>query len=422
MHRLLAPGALLVVAGVLLARGQARPGAPAATSFAALVADSDEEKLAKQRCPKPRHFALVFSFGYAGDLMPKEDDRFDRLLGKITDAGFNTIHCTYTPKRLDLCKKHGVQMMVDLLADEHHVYKSPEKAKAVCEKLRGDPAVWGYNVWNDPYRKTTPGRVRDVNNVRAWDPTHPAYTGTYRTDGMRGLTNPDVFGYYDFHWKRGIDQHFPHLLAYKAWAKERDAWFYGWLGATPGQPGKGNYNRALWSANTAISCGQKGILWFLATELMDRKTLEWTDAGKDIARVNRAIAPLGDELVRLGLPAAVYSTPVTRTAGNDPLPDGKKSRMPPGLEKHAVPADFWLQAQSGEFVMGVFAGGGAGEAVFLANHNTYAEQNAALKLSRPLKARLFNRATGKWGPLEARDGVVKVLLAPGGGELLRFEK
>jgi hypothetical protein len=34
--------------------------------------------------------------------------------------------------------------MVDLLAEQHHVYKSPEKAQALCEKLRNNPTVWGY--------------------------------------------------------------------------------------------------------------------------------------------------------------------------------------------------------------------------------------------------------------------------------------
>src|SRR5207249_2570938 len=41
--------------------------------------DEEQQQLARQRCPKPRRLALVFSFGYAGDLMPKEDARFGEL-------------------------------------------------------------------------------------------------------------------------------------------------------------------------------------------------------------------------------------------------------------------------------------------------------------------------------------------------------
>ena len=115
---------------------------------------------------KPSEFALIFSFGYAADHMPKEDARFDDLLIKLKAAHFNVVHCPYTEKRLELCKKHGVKMMVDLLVDEHHVYKNADKAKELCEKLRNHPDIWGYNIWNDPFGKSVEGRKRDINSVR----------------------------------------------------------------------------------------------------------------------------------------------------------------------------------------------------------------------------------------------------------------
>src|SRR5262245_33836119 len=40
------------------------------------VKDADLAKLEKQRCPKPSEFAIVFSFGYAADLMPQDDGDF----------------------------------------------------------------------------------------------------------------------------------------------------------------------------------------------------------------------------------------------------------------------------------------------------------------------------------------------------------
>ena len=138
-----------------------------------LAGTSRAEDLDKQRCPKPGKFALVFSFGYGSDTMPQEDARFDELLAKIKDAAFNVVHCTYTEKRLELCKKHGVKINVDLPAPEvHHVYKSPDKERAVCEKLRGNPDVWGYNIWNDRFAKSGEGRrhatyARALGNVRA---------------------------------------------------------------------------------------------------------------------------------------------------------------------------------------------------------------------------------------------------------------
>jgi len=383
--------------------------------------DTDIAKLEKQRCPRPTEFIIVFSNGYApDDEMPAEKDRFEALLKKIKDGGFNTIHCTYSDDRIALCKKHGIKMMVHLLAAEHHVYKSPEKARAVCEKLKGNPDVWGYNIWNDGFNKTGEGRRRDVNTVRQWDPTHPAFSGTYRVDGMSHLANADAFGYYDFHWKRGIGYHFPHLLSYSKWANERDAWFYTWLATDSGLVGKGNYNRSLYSANTSIACGLKGIMWFLGTSLMDKKTQEWTEAGKDIMKVNAEILPLQKEIALLGNPKAIYSTAITKTENDKPVATDKGPVYPGGLDKNAVPKDFWLQPASGEFMFGVFSDDKKQDCVYLANHNAYAEQKVELKLSKARKVSQFNRKMGKWQDAEVKDNTVRLTLEAGGGELLRF--
>src|SRR5579871_975000 len=100
-----------------------------------LVAGADpagaQGKAARQRCPRPAEFALVFSFGYGSDRMPAAGADFERLLQALKEGGFNVIHCTYTEARLALCRKHGVKIMVDLLAEPHHVFKNPDRAKAL---------------------------------------------------------------------------------------------------------------------------------------------------------------------------------------------------------------------------------------------------------------------------------------------------
>ena len=54
------------------------------------LAQTDEE-IAKQRCPKPTEFVSVFSFGYGGDATPKDDAKFEELLVKVKDHGFNVL-------------------------------------------------------------------------------------------------------------------------------------------------------------------------------------------------------------------------------------------------------------------------------------------------------------------------------------------
>jgi hypothetical protein len=376
------------------------------------------------RCPKPTVFANVFSFGYGGDQMPKDDLRFEALLTKLKAGGFNTVHCTHTDARLALCRKHGIKMMIDLLAADEgqHVYKTVETVEALCRKLRGNADLWGYGIWHDPFGKMVAGRKRDISNVRRWDPTHPAYCGTYRTGGMSGLTNPDVFGFYDFHWKRNREYHFPHLLRFRKWAIERDAYVYRWLATDSGKAGRGNYNRSLYTATTSVACGVKGVIWFIGTRLMNRKNLEWTTNGHDIMKVNRDIMPLAEEIPRLGNPVAVYSTPFTRTANDKDLPDGKTTMMPPGLEGSAFPDSFWIMPGGGEFVMGVFKDDKGRDAVFVANNNAYQVQDVKLRVAAGRRASIFDRKARAWRALRAKSGVISFKLAEAGGELLRFEK
>jgi hypothetical protein len=390
---------------------------PPTVPAAAPVPDID-----RLRCPRPAEFALVFSSGYAGDKLPADDSGFEKLLVTIRKAGFNVVHCAFSEARLKLCRKHGVKMMVDLLAAEHHVYKEPRKAKALCERLRGDEAVWGYNIWNDPIGKSGPGRQRDIRNVRLWDSTHPAYCGTYRVQGLRHLNNADVIGYYDFHWKRGIDQHFGHLLAFHHQAKATNAWFMSWLSSSSGQAGKGNFNRNLYSANTALACGQKGIIWFLGTELLDLKTMKWTTAGDDIRKVHERIGPAARQLHALGQPESILSTKVTKTPNNSPLPNDLKERLPPGLDKHAIGQGHWLQRVEGEFLLGVFRDSSKRPVVYVVNHNAYAEQPARLKAAGAKSVSRFDRQAGRWKALAVKDGVIEVKLEPAGAELLWFEE
>ncbi len=372
---------------------------------------------------RPTEFFSVFNFGYAADNMPKEPEQFETLVKRISEAGYNAILCKHTDERAAICKKYGIKMMVDLLVPEHHVFKAPDQCEALCRKLRGDATVLAYHLWSDQFGKQGKGRQRDIRNVHEWDPTHPTYIGTYKTAGMSFLAESDFVSYYDFHWKRGANKNFKHLLTAWQTAKATDARVGRFVATDPafGRTGAGNIGRHRYTLNTSIACGLKGCLWFVGNRTMNPKTLEWTGLGLDVNKVLAEIMPLRAEIPKLGNPRAIYSTRITRTPKNRPTGHDEPI-MPKGLEKHAFPERFWIQPRSGEFLMGVFKYEGKRDAVFVANHNAYAEQDVALELRKDMKSvRLFDRKTGQWRALPVEDGGINFKLDWGGGELILLD-
>jgi len=100
--------------------------------------------------------------------------------------------------------------------------------KALCEKVRGSKGVWGYNLWNEKLAFFGRPEGKDINHylglLREWDPTHPVWVGTYRNHYPQHIAgNPGVFGYYDYHWRRGMHWHFALLSWYQGLLTERDA-------------------------------------------------------------------------------------------------------------------------------------------------------------------------------------------------------
>ncbi len=384
---------------------------------------AEEVTDATRERPRPTEFYSIFNFGYGGDDFPADDAAFEKIVRRLAEEGrFNAILCGYTERRAEICERYGMKMMVDLLNDSHHVYQNPAAARALCVQLRNHPVIMGYHLWSDRMGSTGPGRARDIRNVQQWDPTHPTYAATYQTrGGIEHLAGSDIFGWYDFHWKRGIHRRLPSLL--HAWrvARQHDTLFYELLATDSGMPGEGNFRRSLWSVNTGIACGMKGCLWFIGTRQMNPADGQWTQRGRDINRVNAEVLPLRHEILRLRNPVAIYTTPITRDMNNRPVGDGTAPVMPAGWESQGFPEDFWLQPIRGEFLMGVFRNPSGGTSVFVANHNAYAEQQVSWRLGRDVTARIFDRPTARWRELPADQGVIGFSLDAGGGELLTFE-
>ncbi len=369
------------------------------------------EEMKSVRVPVPTEFASIFTFGYMNDVMPKSDEQFEKLLVKIKEGGFNVVHCAYTDKRLELCRKHGVKMMIDLLCPPHRFFTNRENVKALCIKLRNDSAVWGYNLWNDRFGPHGPGLNQRMVRIRTWDPTHPTFAGTYCTSGIKHLKDTDCFGYYDYHWTRGRHKNFLYLTIYRYWAMRRKAIFCRWVKVNSGKGRDQIYRRNLYTINTSIACGLKGALWFLGQNMLKGKTPTWTAAGQGVSQVNREVMPLRTWIMKIDNPIALSSTTVRAKSGKAVVP-----KSLPGF-----PKDFWLQPEAGEFLMGAFQDKQKRDYVFLANHSTDAAQDVKLKSARPVGVELFDRKEEKWRPLEVKDGQFTFKLPPAAGELLRFE-
>lgn len=367
-----------------------------------------------------KSYLAVFLNGYGNDGLPEDDGAFEKLLTAVKTKGhFNAILCRYTPSREALCRKYEMGMVVDLLGTPH-VYQDPQGCEKLLKSMRGNPTVVAYHLWSDRIGKSGPGRARDIDNVHAWDPTHPTWAGTYRSEGIDFFARSDIVSYYDFSWKRGPEKNFPHLLS--AWnvAKVHGNRLGRYCETDPGLPGKGNPNRVLYVQTTSIACGLRASMWHIGSRIMDMKTFEFNQFGKDLAWVNQTLAPIREQIAKLGLPTAIYSTTVRFDPNHRPL---QQAALPPGLEKNAFPADFWIQPVSGDFVGGFSTyDESSRRAAFFANHDAYAEQSVKLRLRGPAKPQIFNPAGGKFERLKSDgDQSIEFKLAPAGGAILLFD-
>jgi hypothetical protein len=396
-----------------------RAAACALLVAASLVVSLHAQEPADKPAPRrPDQFAIIFIMGYAGDAFPQDKAQFETLIESVKAAGYNTVLCKYEDWRAEICRKHGIKIMVDLLVPEHHVYKNVEAAKTLCEQLKDSDVIYGYHLWSDEIGGIAPGRVRDAANVRQWDPKHPTYVGSRNARGLESVTDADLIGYYDFHWRRG--GHFRHLSRASAAAKQHDSRLLEYCQGDPGLVGKGNYNRVLYTISTSIAFGLKGYMFHYTGAELDTKTWKWQPLGDDLARVNAEVAPLGPELMKLGNPSAVYSTPITRTEKNDPVEGDKPIPHP---EIAAVPADFFLQVAGGEAILGVFQDDAKRDAIVFANNNAYEPQAMKLQFaSPPKKVELFDRKAAKWSEVPLKDNVAEFALPPAAAELVRVER
>ena len=131
--------------------------------------------------------------------------------------------------------------------------------------------------------------------------------------------------------------------------------------------------------------------------------------------MNTHHAALGPELMKLRY-TGTGSTPTTVTLkGRD---KGDEPPIPGGLPP--IPDESYFSVVQGEVVVGMFKDKAQNDALFLANHNTYGDQDIKLRLrSSPRTVERFDRTSRKWQTMKMADGLVKFRLEPAEGLLIR---
>lgn len=398
----------------------------ACTVIVSVTSASDEKKKPTSP-PAPKEFAFVLSYGYGEhDCHPSDQKVFENLLINMKKSGFNCIHCIYRDWRVELCRKHGIKMMVDVLAWKEGAQtdiRKPEQRKIVkkiCEKCRGDDAIWGYNLWNETlsFFGHPDGKNIDeyIAMLRRWDPTHPIFVGTRTVVAANLLKqNPGIHGYYDYAWHRGFMWHYADLIWYFRHVPKQDGYIGRWEQGS-------NYNWNSYSLNTSICFGTKVTIWFIGGPFDKEGNIDPRHRFHHLVKIGHETMPLYTELGKFGRPTHVYSTITTRTHDNkerNKAKDRDNKGAPWGLTP--FPSEYWFKVRSGEILAGFFKYPSGDDAVFIANHNAFIKQHVAFSIeAKNVTVEIFDRSSKRWRQLEAKEGRYEFILRPAGGELLRI--
>jgi hypothetical protein len=223
-------------------------------------------------------------------------------------------------------------------------------------------------------------------------------------------SRPGVHGYYDYAWQRGFNWHFAALQWYRGYVPSQKGVIGQWeLGS--------DYNRNSYKLNTSIPFGLKVIIWFIGGPFDEEGNIDPKHRFYHLVKIGQEMAPLYKELCRFGMPEEVYSTPTTKTETNQDKELGQPWRLP------AFPSNHWLRVESGEVLCGFFKYPDGGDAVYVANHNAFADQQVALALVgdtvKKAKLEIFDRAAGEWTACGRKGKTCDFPLRAAGGELLR---
>lgn len=456
---------------------------------AGLLADAVETPLAPKdaslpRVQMPAEFAMVFSFGYVSDLMPKEPAVFERTLEHMKRTGINTIHCKYADWRLKLCEEHGIMMMIDLTVPEHDLKKarcepgeaedlpnldgseerfaaaSAEVAKlndrlaAIGKELRA--AVEGKKAGLEQEQQGLQARRLALEKRKA---AMIASNVKYICRQVRG--SKGVWGYglwYDNgthgnFLNHAVEKlrlwdptHVTYVGSYRHGGLETVTinpgcygWYdYHWKRGTPWHYLDMKMVHALCQRRGAIS-GNYAIFDGLLQDLFTVNTclatgvkmIIWFIGGpmdRETYTWNnkQELVGVAGEIRALYRELMLIGHPSAYYSTPVTRTHANKPVDPAAVPRSCAgfPVDCWVQVTSGEALVGLFQYPDGTDALFVANQNAFVPQKMGLTFKpaagRRLAAEMFNRKTGRWDALRVNDNALTFDLAEARGELLRI--
>ncbi|MBR2839174.1 MAG: hypothetical protein IKE55_10350 [Kiritimatiellae bacterium] len=122
---------------------------------------------------------------------------------QLKDGGFNVAWAA-TPEDLDLLAKHGMRAIYKPNFMNYGLeFADPAKEKAAIEELRrtkDHPALYVYQLRDEPSAKRFPSVAREVEWLRRVDPKHPAWINllpTYANNEQLGVDGDIIRAYWE---------------------------------------------------------------------------------------------------------------------------------------------------------------------------------------------------------------------------------
>ena len=398
-----------------------------------------------------------------GSLPPKQEQeesgppRFEKIspavAENLAEGGFNLMFCRNI-EDLDIAHAHGLRGMLYVHEGKppwRNVFDTsalddPEwlaKLDALLEKVKDHPALYAYNVYDEPGAKEFPALGKIVAYVRQRDPKHMIYINLFPTYvsaaalGTSGdkvtayreylrqfieVVKPDLISYDHYHMKytdRPYDggDYFLNLALVREAAVENGLPFLNVIQAAAMGPGwrtpNGDEGRFL--ATTTLAYGGQGICQFVYN------AYEGAEHWGGIENPDRTLTPLGTavrkihpEFVAIGEKLQPLTSLGAYHLGA--IPNGA-SGLPPDA---VITVDPPIAAEETQgLLLGYFGIAGAPTHVLVVNLDY--TRDVTTTVVGPGSMAVFDATERKWH--KASNGSrARVSLMPGGGKLLRLAR